>query len=273
MSNIYISSRGFEQNCDYCWIEVSQDSQTRVSDLPAPFDNDVKTLVYIESPSIALSRSENKLFLLISAIEPEGRVDFVKRQIAISVVWVVDNSQDNESILRMLAAQALNDEGLSELTKSIAESVTLGGEYGFQCDFTLLNALLDLDKAKKVVQDNPPNDYGQTTHRLAKLSPTMKSKLAEEILQFRVPKNSSSSESRVLLVVTEIKKEETLRDALVWRGLSNLVSREDWWTYYPPAKPVGDALWLLMTIALKVNRKWGLGFRSILESVFLNTGV
>ena len=272
MSNVYISSRGFEQNLDYCWIEVSQDSYSRVSNLPMPFDNDVKNLIYIESPSVLLSRGGGKLFLLLSSIEPEGRVDFAGRQIAISVAWLVDDTQENEMIFRMLAAQALDDNGWATITSSIAQAVTLGGEYGFQGDFNLLNALLNFDKAKELVSNNPLTDYGQTTHRLAKLSPIMKSKLAKELLEFKLPK-TSDSEDMVLVVMTEIKKEETLRNALVWRGLSNLVNGEDWWTYYPLAKPVGDLLWFLITVALKINRNWGLNFRAILERVLLNRDV
>ena len=109
-------------------------------------------------------------------------------------------------------------------------------------------------------------------HRLAKLSPIMKSKLSKELLEFKLPK-TSDSEDMVLVVVTGIKKEETLRNALVWRGLSNLVNREDWWTYYPLAKPVGDLLWFLITVALKINRNWGLNFRAIIERVLLNRDV
>jgi|JFJP01.1.fsa_nt_gi hypothetical protein len=272
MTRIYINSRGFEQNSDYCWVDVSQDSHSRVSNLPIPFDNDVKNLVYIESPSVLLSSTGDKLFLLLCSIEPEGRVDFTGRQIAMSVAWLVDETKENEMIFRMLAAQALDDNGWNTITSSIAQAVTLGGEYGFQGDFNLLNALLDFEKAKELVSNNPLTDYGQTTHRLAKLSPTMKSKLAKELLEFKLPK-TSDSEDMVLVVVTKIKKEETLRNALVWRGLSNLVNREDWWTYYPLAKPVGDLLWFLITVSLKINRNLGLNFRAILERVLLNRDV
>jgi hypothetical protein len=100
------------------------------------------------------------------------------------------------------------------ITSDIAQAVTLGGDYGFQGDFNLLNALLNFDKAKELVSNNPLTDYGQTTHRLAKLSPIMKSKLSKELLEFKLPK-TSDSEDMVLVVVTGIKKEETLRNALV----------------------------------------------------------
>jgi hypothetical protein len=102
----------------------------------------------------------------LSSIEPEGRVDFAGRQIAISVAWLVDATKESEMIFRMLASQSLTDNGWTTITSDIAQAVTLGGDYGFQGDFNLLNALLNFDKAKELVSNNPLTDYGQTTHRL-----------------------------------------------------------------------------------------------------------
>lgn len=269
----YVFSRGFDQNFDYCWLKLTEEIQERVNELPTPFAQDTNNLIYSDSFSILISRRENQLFFLITALKPENRFDFTGiRQIIVSVAWVGVDSADNELLFRMLATQALNDEGLSQITQIISQAVTLGGQYGFQADLNLLNSLLDLDKAKEVVQDSPLNGYGQVTHKLAKLSPIMKSKLADELLRFRLPKGSLSLAGCPLVVVTEIKKEETLREALVWRGLSNLVEHNDWWTYYPPAKPVGEILWFIMQALFKLKKEWGIGFRAILESVFLNSG-
>ncbi|MEA5472060.1 hypothetical protein [Spirulina sp. 06S082] len=268
---LYIRSRGFNQNFDYCWTQVTENTHDRKETLPELFENDANTLIYSESSSLILSRRNDRLFLLITAIEPKERLDFSGRQVRISIAWIGDDLKENELVFRKMAAQVLTDEGISQITEQISEAVTFGGQYGFQGDFIKLQNIIKLDTDIDSIQSNTLTEYKQTSHKLAKLTPQMKKKLAEELLQFQLPKVVSSSEGYPLVVVTEIKKEETLRKAFVWRGLSGLIDRDDWWIYYPPAQHLGELLWFVMRTLFKFNREWGRDFRAILESVFLNS--
>lgn len=221
--DIYILSRGFEQNYDYLrWLEIINEKQKWVDGVPNIFQQEATDLIQSEAPSVVLARRGDKLLLLLTAIEPEGRTDFARRQIRISVAWLSEDSKDNQGVLRMLAARALEEEERKSLTEEISQAVTLGGEEGFQAKFEDMLRLADQDKAKELLQDEPPD----TAKKIAKTSSDMKRKLAEELKQYCLPK-----EEGALVVVTGIKNEETLKKAGVWRGLSTSVQAQDWEVY------------------------------------------
>lgn len=226
--DIYIRSRGFEQNNGYCWLQLTNTSQERVDELPNQFEDESIHLIYSETPSVVISRREGLLLLLITAIHPQGRKDFSARPIRISVAWIAEDSDEIERVFRMLAANALDEEDNPLLTEKISQAVTLGGDDGFLGNFQELLSLADPQNIEERIQNQPlPPD--QELNKLAKISSKMKQLLAEEIREYCLPKREG-----VLLVSTGIKKEETFREAQVWRGLSSLVkSEQQWWIYYP----------------------------------------
>lgn len=217
---IYVESRGFEQDDDYSWVQVTENSQERPekAELP-PILRSAIQLIDSEDSSVVLYREDGKILLLITGIQSEGRVDFVDRQIRISVAWLVGDSQDNERLLRLLAANALVSETAKLLTAEIGEAVTLGGESGFIVDDLKLIKIADQDRAKDLLLDSLPD----ATKKLAENSEQRRKELSEELKKYCLP-----NESAPLVVVTGIKKTETLVNAGVWRGLSSLVKEKDW---------------------------------------------
>lgn len=240
MKALYVESCGFSQEYDYRWLQFREQTRERTDkeNLPAIL-LEALALVDSESFSVVLARQDGELLLLVTGLEPKGRLDFVDRQIRIAVAWVVEDEADSERALRNLAAIALDPEELASLTIAISQAVTLGGEEGFETDVAALFALVDKEKARELVADNPPEMIPETIPetipektydkipeniaKRAKISPERKRELAAELREYRLPPQSGP-----LVAVTGIKKEDTLREAGVWRGLSTLVKTEDW---------------------------------------------
>lgn len=120
--DIYVQSRGFDQEQDYCWVQITRDGTTK-RQLP-PLSKEVINLIQGDAPSVVLERlQDERLLLLITGIEPEGRVDFLERQIRIFAAWVGNNSE--EPVLRRVAIRALKEEERKLLTEEINQAVIL----------------------------------------------------------------------------------------------------------------------------------------------------
>ena len=228
MKALYVESCGFSQDYDYRWLQFREQTpaKTDKENLPAIL---LAALPLIDSEtfSVVLARQDGELLLLVTGLQPKGRLDFVDRQIRIAVAWVAEDEADSERALRNLAASALEVEELESLTTAISQAVTLGGEEGFETDVEALFVLVDKNKARELSSDNLPESISEkipkTIAKRAKISPERKQELAAELRQYRLPPQSGP-----LVVVTGIKKEDTLREAGVWRGLSTLVKTDDW---------------------------------------------
>ncbi|MDY7004795.1 MAG: hypothetical protein SWX82_12785 [Cyanobacteriota bacterium] len=121
---IYVQSRGYDQDKDYRWIKVIEDG--RVKDEIPPLSKNAISLIESSSPSVVLERlPESCLLLLITGLEPEKRLDIIGRQIRIDLAFVDKDTDENELILRQLAVRALVDEKCKELTKDISLCVEL----------------------------------------------------------------------------------------------------------------------------------------------------
>ncbi|MGB3511811.1 MAG: hypothetical protein WBA93_21760 [Microcoleaceae cyanobacterium] len=217
---IYIESRGFSQDDDYRWLKVTEQSQSRIDkeDLPAIMQ-EANQLIDSEAESVVIGRKNNELLLLITGVKALDRVDFADRQIRISVAWLILDSQDNERVLRMLAATILDAEKRQHLTAEITQAVSLGGETGFQVNFEQIQKLTNVSQAQNLLQDELPS----TSRKIAGLSAKCQAELTSELQQYRLP-----TQEGLIVVVTGIKKAETLINAGIWRGLSSLVSSQDW---------------------------------------------
>ena len=222
--NIYVQSRGFAQDEDYRWLKINRGESPKI-ELP-PISVDLSNLIDNDTPSVVLARlPEQLLLLLVTGIEPEGRIDFIERQIRISVAWVGDNSQ--ESLLRHLAFRALKEQDRinyrlsleNSLTEEIDKAITLGGEYGFEVSPSLMEQLVSQYTSEALLSSKPPNP----TKKIGQNLPKLKNELAEELLSCQLP-----TETAPLVVVTGIKKRETLESRGVWRSLSSLVDTDDW---------------------------------------------
>ena len=260
---IYVDSRGFSQDCDYRWIEVTETEQKRPEELPyilrkaaELIESDAASVVLARNGSWladsylaesiqsirekgvsreifkafkdliiqylkAFSNSENrKLILLITAIEPSDRRDFIDRQIRISIAWICEASDDNEKVLRRLAIRALEEENLKSLITEINQAVIFGGEEGFEVDYQAVLQLAESSKIQELLMDEPPD---ANNVKLGYVSPELKAELVNDLKKYRLPPRESP-----LVVVTDIQTEDTLIEAQVWRGLSSLVNAEGW---------------------------------------------
>ena len=68
---------------------------------------------------------DERLLLLITGLEPEERLDIINRQIRIDLAFVAPNTDQNELVLRQLAARALIDEQRQLLTVEVGQAVEL----------------------------------------------------------------------------------------------------------------------------------------------------
>ncbi|MBW4493560.1 MAG: hypothetical protein KME26_10850 [Oscillatoria princeps RMCB-10] len=216
--NIYVQSRGFEQDCDYCWLLITEEDQKR-QDPPCYLQ--IADLIETEAPSVVLMRlPQGELLLLLTGIEALGRTDFYKRQILISVAWVGEAS--DERLLRAIAASALDEKKRKSLTDKINCAVTSGGPYGFQVSFHGVQKICKSflrSAARGLTGDAPPD----ITKKTSRNSPEMKNALAEELKTCRLPAGYG-----LLVAVTGIQEGSALQAAGVWRGLSSLADTDDW---------------------------------------------
>jgi len=260
---IYVDSRGFSQDYDYRWIEVTETKQKRPEELPYILRKTAE-LIESDAASVVLARngswladsylaesiqsirekgvnregfkavkdllsqdlkafynSENReLILLITALEPSDRRDFIDRQIRISMAWICEASDDNEKLLRWLAIRALQEDDLKFLTREINKAVIFGGEEGFEVDYQAVLQLAELGKTQELLMDETPDTNNV---KLGYVSPELKAELVNDLKKYRLPPRESP-----LVVVTDIQTEDTLIEAQVWRGLSSLVNADGW---------------------------------------------
>ena len=225
--DIYVQSRGFAQDQDYCWLKV--DGKGVIKPQLPPLGLEIANLIDNETPSVVLERlADKRLLLLLTGIEPDGRVDILNRPIRIAVAWVVSDS--SEPMLRRLAIHALmaqeeiHQSEQNFLLAEIPKAVPLGGEYGFTILPEFLLKLVSGLESQELPASQPHNPNKKIGFNSSKL----RNQLAEELQECQLP-----TEQGPLVIVTGIKKKETLEKAGVWRSLSSLADGEDWrefWT-------------------------------------------
>ena len=269
---IYVDSRGFSQDYDYRWIEVTETEQKRPEELPYILRKTAE-LIESDAPSVVLARNgywlaenyltesvqsirekgvnregfealkdlfsrdlnafynteDRALILLITAIEPRERRDFIDRQIRISIAWICETSDDNEKMLRWLAIRSLDEENRKSLTTEIDRAIILGGEEGFEVNYQAVLQLAEEGKTQELLMNEPPD---ANKVKLGCVSPELKSELVNDLKKYRLPQSDSP-----LVVVTYLQTEDILREAQVWRGLSSLVNVDGWKVIPKPDRP------------------------------------
>ncbi|GAA6616600.1 hypothetical protein [Scytonema sp. NUACC26] len=202
---IYVQSRGFSQDYDYCWLpEVPPIlRQYRINDV-----------IQSESPSVVLGRYDNRLLLLVTGLEASERADFQGRKIRNSVAWVGEDNEANEQKLRAIAAYALR--GL--LDTDLDKAVKFGGEFGFEVAFDIISHF-QVDEVKQF--------NAKLESKIGRNSEYLRNDIAYELEERCLPKGNGFN-NIPLVVVTGIKSVNALKQANVWRGLSNLVPGEGW---------------------------------------------
>jgi hypothetical protein len=202
---IYVQSRGFSQDYDYCWLpEVPPIlRQYRINDI-----------IQSESPSVVLGRYDDRLLLLVTGLEASERVDFQGRKIRNSVAWIGEDNEANEQKLRAIAAYTLR--GLLDI--DIDKAVKFGGEFGFEVAFDTIARF----KVDEVQQFN-----AKLESKIGRNTEYLRNDVAYELEERCLPQDNDFN-NIPLVVVTGIKSVNALKQANVWRGLSNLVPGEGW---------------------------------------------
>lgn len=228
--DIYVQSRGFEQDYDYRWLQIYGDGSIK-RQIP-PLSPEVIDLIDGDALSIVLARLDTqKLLLLVTGIEPDGRIDFLGRQIRISLAWLGVNS--DQYLLRKLAAHILNEDELKDFTAEINQAIILGGEEGFQARLEHMQTITQL-KLEELSTGTPPD----LTKKIGCNSVKLRNQLALELQQSYLPTEIGS-----LVIVTGIQERENLENAQVWRSLSTLVEAEDWQEISSSAVPSVEDIW------------------------------
>ncbi|MBO0348865.1 hypothetical protein J0895_07080 [Phormidium pseudopriestleyi FRX01] len=203
---VYVQSGGVSK--EYSWVN----EQNQPILLP---DDDLKPMLnMVDSDyfSVVIYRpKEDRLLLLVTALPSKSRMDNRTRKIYNSVLWVGDTS--DEATLRAIAIKALN----VKLEEKVHEAVeSENNDQGFKVDFDKLkskNLELDLN----AVKDDKPAD----SPKVGNLSACNK-ELIEDLEKYALPKNKG-----MLVVVCSTVSDDILKQAKVWRGLSDEISDDD----------------------------------------------
>ena len=211
---LFVQSRGFGPDKDYQWIRLSDGYMV---DPPVVSEDAYLGLFQSGAPSIIAIRQAKWLYLLVSGLSCEERIDFMRRPIQNAVAIIVH--PDQEDIVRGIIVVALRKPDrfallLDQLITTDYDSSPDEGSVGFTVD----SGLVDQIAVFKAVGRNDP----VMTKRQGANNDVFRNALAMELDEARLPDIEGP-----LVVVTKNKDPETLRVASVWRSLSAL--------FVPPA--------------------------------------
>ena len=238
---IFVRSRGYSPDFDYCW-------QPNV-----PLSYSVLSFhIQSESPSIVLARFKNKkqLILLVTGLKSPKKRDFRDRPIRHSVAWICEENDDNEKLIRAIAIEALN----GSLAERVDSYIHFGGESGFKVD--------DIRKLSDSLSNEGEDLPPELVPKIGNNSEELRGKLIHELHERRLPKRDQLPERdpQFIVVVTGFKSETALEEAGAWRSLSNLVESKDWkllsssevelWDFYRAAIAVAIVALILLVILL-----------------------
>jgi hypothetical protein len=173
-------------------------------------------------------RRNRKILLEVAGIKSPERSSRMGRKVLNLIVWVADNNDENEKIIRKIAYSAIqNILGVDlDFSRMIQESINFYEREEFRCDRTKVN-----DYMNKL--DKKLNDFDSAENSNKQLigikSNDYLTQLAEDIKKYAFPRqweasNGKSKEDGVLVVVTEqLDQKDIFYLAGVWRGFASNV--------------------------------------------------
>ena len=212
---IYVQTRGYKQEFDYCWQEIAEDGQKRSQ---PPMVKEISALIDTAKPSVVIVRPDedrDKILLLVTEFETT-RSDVKRRPIRNDVVLVC--KKEDEAILRAIAVQALREGERKILTRNIDNAVTSDDICGFKVDW---NKFQNIFSEVKFL--NQALNQGNQKDDISKFTPDIQEKLATELESyslFNLPKDQ-----KWVVIATEGYKptKKILQEVKVWRGYSNYI--------------------------------------------------
>lgn len=222
---IYVQSRGLTQEHDYRWLRVN--AKEKIPEIPSvlnqplfPSNTKISEIIDHQKESIVLARRSNDLLLLITGLNAgKDRVDFAGRSVRNSLLWVRGYSAENEKQMRGILLQALR----GQLEAKLGEAVKVGGEYGFEVDYSQLKEIGELTS-----EDLQSHHNVSDVFKVGQNSLELREDLALELISNCLPDRPG-----LLVVVTSLKKEADLKRIQVWRSLSSRVEFNEWHNFKP----------------------------------------
>jgi hypothetical protein len=196
----------------------------------------VNDLIDEVKPSLLIfrDRDENKLLLEVTGIESPKRSDKLGRKVLNSIVWIAEDSKDNEEVLRKIAdssIQSILDKDLS-FSKMVEESIDFFELEEFRVN---LDRIYEFIQQIKSVSSSECHEIESSYKRyqIESKSTDNLEILAEEIRNYPLPKDwiswdGSRKTDGVLVAVTDnLEKRDILHKAGVWRGFASRVEEPE----------------------------------------------
>ncbi|MEA5594635.1 hypothetical protein [Rivularia sp. UHCC 0363] len=191
----------------------------------------VNDLIDEVKPSLLLFRDkeDNKLLLEVTGIESPQRSEKLGRRVLNSIVWIAEDLEENEAVIKKIAYSAIQSFLNKDLTfsKMIEESIEFFELEEFRVDLDVINQFIeDIKQANYQVINT---DESKDRYQIERTSAEALEKLAEEIVNKPLPKNwiawdGSTKTDGVLVVVTKnLERRTILHSAGVWRGFASNV--------------------------------------------------
>ncbi|MBW4478361.1 MAG: hypothetical protein KME54_16245 [Tolypothrix brevis GSE-NOS-MK-07-07A] len=188
----------------------------------------VNDLINEVKPSLLIFRNKDneKLLLEITGIESPQRSIRLGRKVFNSMVWIADDTEENEVVLRKIAYSAIQNILQKDFSFSgmIEKSVEFYGLEEFRVNLKEVNEYIGHLEPVDILDIESYQEY-QIEHK----SSESLEKLAEELRNYPLPKqwvnwDGEIKNDGVLIVVTEnLEKRTILHEAGVWRGFATNV--------------------------------------------------
>ncbi|MDZ8238017.1 MAG: hypothetical protein RMZ69_12715 [Nostoc sp. ChiQUE01a] len=201
----------------------------------------VNDLIDEVKPSLLVLRdNENKKLLLeITGIESAQRSTRLGRKVFNSIVWIADDIEENEVVLRKIAYSAIQNILQKDLSFSemIEKSVEFYGLEEFRVNIKNINEYIGHIESVYSHQFSDRESYQK--YKIEHKTSASLEKLAEDLRNYSLPKewlnwDGKTKNDGVLIVVTEnLEKRTILHKASVWRGFATNVEE--------PAKEVVES--------------------------------
>lgn len=180
-------------------------------------------------PSLLIYRTNGKILLEVAGIESPERSSRMGRKVLNLIVWVADNNDENEKIIRKIAYSAIQDflgiDYAFSFSRMIQDSINFYGREEFRCDLKIVNDYID--QLDDVDSEENPN----SSQLIGIKSDDYLTQLRDNIKCYVFPdqwydSNGRSKQDGVLVVVTEqLEQKDIFYQAEVWRGFASNVEK------------------------------------------------
>jgi hypothetical protein len=190
----------------------------------------VNDLIDEVKPSLLILRDDleqkQKLLLEVTGIESPQRSNQLGRIVLNSIVWIADDCEENEGVIRQLAYSAIQsflqkDNSFSEM---IQRSISFHGLEEFRVSLREVNNFVE---QLEIAQNQQINDIELCQkYEIKDKSNNDLEKLAEDLQNYSLPKEWDGWNERrhngVLVVITDNLEQKTiLHEAGAWRGFAS----------------------------------------------------